>query len=190
MLIILAVTFLHHSYITHFSHIHHFGTIDINQVYNISLYLQFSFFVAVTTSQKKWLVRSQFPPFCSWLSPWYPAWFLHVSVDLPWDLLGSWVYTSWLVPWAFLSGPCSRNASTSDAAWSWPRWFSSLDGFRWVKCLKWGQLGICYLLFFILFLSSYNTTNMFYHIWLHYKPICWYGWYCGWLRNPAPVDRW
>ena len=52
MLIILAVTFLHHSYITHFSHIHHFGTIDINQVYNISLYLQFSFFVAVTTSQK------------------------------------------------------------------------------------------------------------------------------------------
>ena len=111
-----------------------------------------------------WL-HQWYPPFCSWLSPWYPAWFLHVSVDLPWDLLGSWVYTSWLVPWAFLSGPCSRNASTSAAAWSWPRWFSSLDGFRWVKCLKWGQLGIWYLLF----LSSYNTTNMFYHIWLHYK---------------------
>ena len=32
MLIILAVTFLHHSYITHFSHIHHFGTIDIKYI--------------------------------------------------------------------------------------------------------------------------------------------------------------
>ena len=155
MLMILAVTFLHHSYITHFSHIHHFGTLDIK--YLIYPYIHsFPFLLQLQPAKKmareisisifcSWLspwLHQWYPAFCSWLSPWYPAWFLHVSVDLPWDLLGSWVYTSWLVPWAFLSGPCSRNASTSDAAWSWPRWFSSLDGFRWVKCLNWGQLGI------------------------------------------------